>query len=148
MIVWIMISILFIIVLWRCYKNNRTVTRAELSALLVFYFVTMLIVMVCHSRTYTASPFRMEYNAQMCHINKTKDLVTVQTPDARTFAVRADQYVIYEAPNKESEVVEVDGSLRIYSHDAPEWLYKLYFMEDPIPSTEYVIDRINVSKAN
>ena len=147
MIVWLLISLGFMIVLWRCRKINRPISKGELTVLLAFYLITMLVTVICHGRSYTANPFRMEYNAQMCHITQEKKVITVQTPDARTFAVRPDQFITYEAPDKASEMVEVEGSLRVYSSDAPEWLYKLYFMEDPKPSTEYVIDRINVSKA-
>lgn len=147
MIVWALISIYVLVLFWR-YRNKDVVPKNEFIVTSSIFAVIFLLSMVCIGRSYTSTDFHIEYPAKTCKITNENNNVVITAPDSRKFVVGKDKFTTYEAPTKDSEMVEVIGQNRIYNSDAPSFLYKWYFLEDAEPSTECVIEAVNISKFN
>jgi hypothetical protein len=140
-----MVSVYLLVVIYLFYKKE-TFSKKEVGILLSVFAVIFLFSMVGNGRSYTASSFNVSYPLSKCNVTKENGKVIVVTPDSRKFVVKSDCFTIYEAADKTAETVEVAGQTRVYTSNAPDFVYKMYYLEDVAPSTEYVVSSINVSK--
>ena len=146
MIVWVLMSA-YIGILILVYRKKEEISKKDITLVAAGFLVLFSLCIICNGRSYTSSNFHANYAARMCKITHEKDNVIVNAPDSRTFVVSKDSVVTYEAPDKNSETVEVTGQARNYTPDAPAFLYEMYFLEKPAPSTEYVVESVNLSVA-
>ena len=141
MIVCILFALLLLLLCKKGWYNLLPVKIMVYCMSLMLIFTVMIT-----SRSYQAKSFNLSYPLKECKIiHERGDLMRVSTPKGE-WLVDKSKIIEYEAPDKESEVLEVRGEHRLYSYSAPDILYYLYYLDKKTDTTEDVIGNVNVSK--
>ena len=114
----------------------------------VIYTAAILILLTIslNVRTYQSTPFDETFAMAKCKIvDNGHDSARIKTPRGE-YIVNKNKIVMYDAPDKNSEVLELHGQRRLYSYPVPDFIYWMYYLSPKETSTEIVIENVNISK--
>jgi hypothetical protein len=150
MISCIILAMGFAVLIWsRGLITGKPKTSKDFSlglmAGLGFAVIVFAITAICTSRTYNTERFSLSIPANECQIRESKGN-TIVTYNSNTYLLSSKNVVVYDAPDKASEQVEIYGEKRTYSIGSmPSLLYELYYMHKPYDETTIVTISINRS---
>ena len=141
MLVCILFALLGSVLVAKNAWENRWVKLCMYTSALL-----LILTLTVNCRTYKAKAFDFEYPLTECKvINVNNDMTQIKTPNGE-YLVKKHKIVYYEAPDKDTEMLEVHGETRLYSYSAPNIIYYLFYLHDKEDSTENVIGVVNISK--
>jgi len=147
MIIWL-ILLLMIAIVYVFRSSIKEANGLDVCVVLISIFVLLnLFTYVCCSREYKSSKERIVLEKSNCEISPFgKDYIKVSYKGIE-YIVNKNTIVYYDAPDKNSEVVEISYQRRIYEPIFP-LMYRAYYMEDPRAEQTMVIMGCNISKFN
>lgn len=124
----------------RLSENSLSIAVGSLVAAIVIFGITTLV----NCRVYNTEKFSMSVPRSECQFRQNKEKTTVYYQN-NMYILPTANVVDYDAADKASEVIEIQGERRTYKTNVPDFIYEMFYLTSPSVETTIVTTSMGTS---